>query len=177
MRKLLSCLFISVYVYTVTLWLCAPSEMRNVLLQPVRPTFNFLGLWQEFAVFGPNPRKTNLHLTANITTTDGKVYEYVFPRIEQQNHFEKLFGERIRKYGIEHLNWNSNYYLWPHFCAFLVRLQEEKGIHPAKIELMRHWAYTPPPEQGIGKPPLPHSNHNLFYTYYVPAKTPLAARK
>jgi hypothetical protein len=168
MRKALTWSFIIFYVYTAGLWLCGPSEVRGFMLTPTRAVFNYLGLWQEFSVFGPHPRKKNIHVTALVTYEDGKKSEWAFRRIEQCNYWEKMFGERMRKFSIEYLAWDNNAFLRPDFARFLVREQNKQGLRPKQIQLVKHWADTPPPEKGIGKPPVPHNNVEIVYTYNVP---------
>ena len=167
MRKLLAWSFIMFYVYTAGLWLCGPSNIRGLLLTPTRTVFNYLGLWQEFSVFGPNPRKKNLNLTATITYEDGTKREWALRRMEQLTPYQKMFGEKMRKFTVEYLAWPENSYLYPDFAHYLAVEQLKQGLRPKQIELVSHFAYTPPPEQGIGKPPLPHSNSELLYTYQV----------
>lgn len=161
-------MFIAFYVYTTTLWLCPPSDMKVVLLTPVRDVFNYTGLWQGFGVFGPQPRKQNFHVTANIYYADGRKGEWAFPRVDQMNHWDKLFAEHSRQYSIEFLTWQQNAFLWEPFSEWLLKQQQKQGLHPVKIELVKHWAYTPPPSEGLGKPAVPHSNVGVVYTYYVP---------
>lgn len=168
MRKFLTWSFVIFYVYTAGLWLCGPSQIRANMLTPTRDVFNYLGLWQEFAVFGPQPRQMNLHVTATISYEDGSRREWAFKQIAQCDPWEKLFGERMRKFSIEHLPWPNKNYLCSHFAYYLARQEIKKGLRPTRIQLVKHWANTPPPEIGIGKPPVPHSNHNIFYTYNVP---------
>jgi len=96
MRKALAWSFIIFYVYTAGLWLCGPSNIRGLLLTPTRAVFNYLGLWQEFSVFGPNPRKKNLNLTATITYEDGTKREWALSRMEQLTPYQKMFGEKMR---------------------------------------------------------------------------------
>lgn len=168
MRKLFAWSVIVFYVYTTFFWLCGPSDLRAVMLTPTRDVFNYLGLWQEFAVFGPQPRHMNLHVVADITYEDGKKSEWAFRRIEQCDPMEKLIGERVRKYSIEHLSWPNKNYLCSHFTYWLAKQEYKQGRRPKQIELVRYWADTPPPEKGLGKPPVPHSNRYLFYTYNVP---------
>jgi hypothetical protein len=168
MRKALAWSFIAFYVYTAGLWLCGPSEVRAFLLTPTRPVFNYIGLWQEFSVFGPHPRQKNLHVTAEFTYGDGTKKAWSFRRIDKLNAFDKMFGERLRKFTVENLSWDNNSHLWPDFALFLAKEQRKQGLRPTQIQLVRHWVDTPPPEKGIGKPPLPHSNAYVFYTYKVP---------
>lgn len=166
-RKPIISAFILIYLMCVTLWLMAPSPRRNALVDLYQPVMLWSGLWQSFDVFAPNPRDVNLDLEAHITYSDGSKSIWKYPRIDQMGLIERTIHERWRKFGLDHLNWEKEKNLWPDFARFVAYQENSANRHPVTIVLVRHWAYIPKPEKGLGQPPPPHNSEYEFFTYTV----------
>lgn len=155
------------YAWAVLLWMIPDNPSRNRLIQPLRPIVMYLGLWQSFVVFSPNPRPYNLSVTAEIKYDDGSVSTWHYPRMDQLSYFDRIQKERYRKYGLEHLAADKDKYLRPDFARYLARMHATPGKHPVEISLIRHWVQILPPAQGMGKQLAPHLRHYTFFTYKV----------
>jgi hypothetical protein len=151
----------------MALWLLMPSPRRDALLKPMEPAILYTGLWQAWTMFSPDPRSVNLDLDAIITYEDGSTETWIYPRADKYSLLERVPKERFRKYGYDHLNWDAEKELWPDFAGWVARTHNTAGKRPKQIKLERHFAYIPPPEEGLGKPAPPHSEHYLFFTYDV----------
>lgn len=167
-RRIIVNTFIICYITLITLWLMPEKwKWREVVLPTIRPLILFTGLWQNFAVFSPNPRNINLHLDAIVHYEDGTSGVWHYPRMERLPLVERTFEERYRKYGHDHLNWDKERQLWPDFARFVARRMNKYAAKPQEIILKRYWALIPPPEQGLGKPAPEHTNTHLFFRYKV----------
>lgn len=155
------------YAYAVGLYMIPDNPSRSRLLAPLRALICYTGLWQSYVVFSPNPRPTNLDISAEIRYDDGSVSVWRYPRMDQMSQLERLQKERYRKYGMEHLNNDKEALLRPDFARYLARLHKSDARQPVEIKLVRNWANIPPPQQGLGRPLPPHLNHYAFYTYSV----------
>lgn len=132
------------------------------------PVVLYTGLWQNYAVFSPNPRNINVHLEAIVTYNDGSARVWYYPRMERLGLIDRTFKERYRKYGHDHLNWAADKKLWPDFARFVARqMNNVPNAQPIQVELKRFWQKIPPPEIGLGHPMPEHVNEFIFYTYPV----------
>jgi hypothetical protein len=154
--------FVILYIFVVGLWLVYPCPLRAVLLRPFAATVDYIGLWQGWGVFSPNIRKCNVTLDANVYYDDGSKIVWQYPRIDQMPLLDKLYKERYRKFGYDHLNWESDNYLWPRFAEYVAGLNAKPGKRVVAVEFNRHWRNILTPELELaGKHDQDHS-----YTFY-----------
>ncbi len=157
--------FILFYITVVILWVCPWSRTKNALIEPLTPHIYYTGVWQGFAVFAPDPRKSNYRIFADIKYDDGSQKRWNYPAMEKLGLFERFCKEHYRKYGNDCLNFNE--LLWPDFARYVARLNNEKTKHPVTIALIRTSADIPPIEEGLGKPNPEQTKVYQFFLYRV----------
>lgn len=158
-------LFIVFYIGAVILWICPWSRVKEYLTEPYARQFYFLGCWQGFAVFAPDPRTSNFRIYATVTFDDGKKTVWNFPAMENLGFFERYRKEHYRKFCNDCLN--SNELLWRDFARFIARKHDSAGRHPVTVALTRTWADTLPIEKGLGKPNPEQTKEYRFFLYRV----------
>lgn len=168
-RRALINAFIVAYVVLLSLTLMPGSwAWRNAVLRMFNPIILYAGLWQNYSVFSPNVRDINLHIEAIVTYQDGTQIVWPFPRMERLPLFHRIYLERYRKFGHDHLNWDHERVLWPDFARFVARRMNDRGDNkPREIVLKRYWQRIPPPQVGLGRPAPEHINAYEFYRYNV----------
>lgn len=158
-------LFIIFYISAITLWISPWSRAKQILLEPVSDQIYFMGAWQGFGVFAPDPRTNNIRIYATITYDDGTSTIWHYPSMEKLGYLERYCREHYRKFGNDCLN--STELLWRDFARFVARKHDRKNKHPLTVSLTRTWSETPPIEEGLGKPNPEQSNKYRFYLYRV----------
>lgn len=166
-RKVVISTFIALYIIGAGLWLLCPSPRRDDLLRPMEPVILFSGLWQAYTMFCPNPRDVNLTIEAHLTYADGTKKIWHYPQMEKLNYFERMYKERYRKYGYDHLNWDAEKVLWPDFARYIARINSSPSMSVSSIDLVRRWSVIPPANIGMGKPAPPLDKEYKFFTYQV----------
>lgn len=167
LRKPAISAFVAVYAFAAFLWLLPGSPRRDDFLRPLEPAILYLGLWQVYTMFAPNPRLFNPNIDVEMKCSDGTRLLWHYPRMEQFNLLERMQKERFRKYGYEHLNDDSEKMLRTDFARWLARQCLATGKIPTTLTFIRRWADIPPPDKGLGKPLPPHSNEFIFFRYEV----------
>lgn len=164
--------FVLFYVGCLWVWLQPNSVWRDNVLTPVKPLIMFLGLWQNYQVFSPDPRLVNVFLDAEVTYADGTTSIWKYPRMEQFGPVEKMVKERYRKLGLDYLNWDVNKKLWPEFALYVARQDRlAHGGTPVKVKLRRHFARIPAPEVGLSSAARPEAEKMfVFFEYQVAAQ-------
>lgn len=142
--------FILMYVLVLVVWLQPNQRWRNNVLQPVRPIIMFSGLWQNFEVFAPDPRKVNIHLDAEVTFADNTRTIWEYPRMDKLDYLERMVKERYRKLGMDYANWDENKKIWPDLARYIARQEAaSRGRVPIQVVLRRHFTFIPPPDIGL----------------------------
>lgn len=156
---------IALYIVAQALWMMPSSRFRDLLFNPISPFLSYTGLWQIFAVFSPEPRYTNLYLSAVVTCADGSAQYFEYPRNDKMGIWERIRKERFRKFGLDNLYWDGHRVLWTDAARYVARQFRQRS--PVMVSLQRHWHYIPAPAQGLGKP-LPQSfQTSTFFVYQV----------
>jgi len=158
----------TMYFLAVIIWLLPSSRFRDLLATNlIRPVFNQTGLWQGFAVYCPNPRQKNVHVSALVTFADGSTALWDFPRLERMPVLERAQKERIRKVSTDYVFWSDYKWLCPDTCKYIARQYAHDGKIPVTVTLLGHWSLIPPPEEGLGKPIPRDSNLTTIYVHHV----------
>lgn len=112
-----------------------PVNLRHGLLKPVTAVFEYLGLWQNYAVFAPNPSHSNIAFQAQIIFADGSYRVIDSPSLGSMGQLERAVNHRFRKLFTERLS-NARYkYLLLPYCR---QLQKACGeAEPVSITLYR----------------------------------------
>lgn len=159
---------ILIYAGVNAIWMLPNMPLRNRLNEPLKPGLLWSGLWQNFAVFSPDPRLNNMYVSAVVTFADGSMQYYELPRNDKLPVWQRPQQERYRKYGLDNLYYDSSRMLWADAARFVARRFRTRA--PVYVSLQRHWQDIPPPELGLNKP-LPEAFHNrTFFIYPVTAE-------
>jgi hypothetical protein len=161
--------FIIFHLFAVSLWLLPPSPFRTHMLAPFNSYVTMSGLWQSWNVFAPVPKTWNIYLTGDVVYQDGSRTIWQFPRLEKLDYLTRMQKQPYRKWAHEGLVDVANSITWPDAARFIARQTARPGKQPQMVSLVKHWAYIPPPEVGLGKPsPEPNKSY-VFYKYIVSA--------
>lgn len=155
------------YVLALLVQMSPASNVKERLEKSVTPVLEYLGIWQNFAVFSPNPRSTNIFLSATVTFADGSAEFFEYPRLERLNMWERVQKERFRKYGLDNVYNDGERGLWPDLARYIARLYYGAGKKPIAVSLQRHWSDIPPPEEGLANPLPEQAKMLTFYVYDV----------
>src|SRR5258708_3352487 len=90
LRKSLISALVIAYLFVMAYELFPTLPLRKQLFAPLRPAIEYAGLWQNFAVFVPNPRKNNTYLDAVVAYADGTSVVWNYPRMEQLGLFQRM---------------------------------------------------------------------------------------
>lgn len=131
---------------------------------------NWIGLWQGWDMFAPDPLSINTHLDAVVTYKDGSTAKWEAPRMELLSYTQRYQKERYRKWR-ERVRRDSFAYFHADTSRFIARqMHSDRANPPVKVELLRHWAMIPPPIEGRDYQPLPKSfdlTHSYAFSQYA----------
>jgi hypothetical protein len=153
------------YIAAQALWMMPSTRFRDLLFNPISPFLSYTGLWQIFAVFSPDPRSTNIYLSAVVTGADGSARYVEYPRQNRLDLWDRIRKERFRKFGLDNLYWDAHRVLWEDAARYVARQFRERS--PVMVSLQRHWHNIPSPEQGLGKPLPDAFETSTFFVYQV----------
>ena len=169
MRKFLN-LFIAFHLAAILIWSFPPSGLRSVLYRPFYKYMMWMGLWQSWDMFSPNPLAVNIRVIAEITFKDGSKTNWEFPRVEKLGYFERSQKERYRKWR-ERIRLDDFAPVWDDTARYIARRQNRKPENPpVLVSLIRYWGDIPPPVAGDyqripGEYETPHAF--VYKTYLV----------
>ncbi len=107
----------------------------------------FVGLFQKWDMFSPDPSRLNNFVSATITYRNGERRLWVFPRMEMLGYFDRYAKERYRKYANDNLRLDSNAQLWPDAARYVARINNTNPANPpVSVVLIRYWSTVPPPD-------------------------------
>jgi hypothetical protein len=130
-------LFIVINLCIIILWSIPSCTLTEFLFAPIKNISQFSGLWQNFAMFSPNPRNVNLNYVALITYADGSVKLWQFPRMEHLNIIDKMIKERYRKFINDHVSNESEKMIWPDVARHLAYINNSNPNNPPKVISLR----------------------------------------
>ncbi|MBM4317228.1 MAG: hypothetical protein FJ116_07085 [Deltaproteobacteria bacterium] len=104
-----------------------------------QPYMNYVGLWQSWNMFAPEPRSELVRMDAEIQYQSGEVRVWEFPRIERLGLFERVRKERYRKWAYDNVRLDSNSGLWASTADFIALSNWDEQNPPVKVSLNRHW--------------------------------------
>lgn len=154
-----------IYICACIVWMLPESRFRNALYDILKVPMLYTGIWQNFAVFSPNPRLNNMYLSAVVTFEDGSTQYFEFPRNDKLALWQRPQKERFRKFGLDNLYYDQHRVLWPDAARYVARQVREKA--PVLVALQRHWQDLPPPERGLGNPLPDEYGLHTFFVYRV----------
>jgi hypothetical protein len=147
LKRSLITLFLLFHLVAILSWsLPLNSLLIAGVKQKVASYMQWSGLFQGWAMFAPDPPKTNAYVDAEVTFRDGRTAIWRFPRMQELGFIQRSFKERYRKFSIERLARNGNAALWPDTARYIARQYPDAGNPPVLVRLIRHFSDIPPPE-------------------------------
>ncbi|HMY04476.1 MAG TPA: hypothetical protein PKA48_14020 [Candidatus Obscuribacter sp.] len=168
-------LAILTYLFYQITWLCEDSELKKRILEPVRQTWLFWGLDENWRLFSPVIKDINFHTLAVITFEDGTKKLWELPRMKRLNYIERFKDEKYRKWCVDSLPWPDYKEFYPDFARYVGRKFYNPANKPASLTLLLYWIEIPDPKTKFTPvAALPeHSKMNtVFYYRYKPEDLP-----
>src|SRR6185369_12964158 len=100
--------FIAIHISTLVMWIAPPFPLYWSILPPFRQYICLIGFWNTWTMFS-HPKNWTGYLTANVTSSDGKVTQWNFPRMEKLDYLTRAQKERYRKWEDEFVNEDADY--------------------------------------------------------------------
>jgi len=158
--------FVAFHLFAIVAW-CMPLDTPLTLAVRglIRPYMVWIGLFQKWDMFAPDPSKLNNYVSAVVTHADGQTSVWNFPRMQDLGILDKYTKERYRKFANDNLRIDSFAPLWPDCARYIARMNNRTASSPPLIvELVRHWSLVPPPD---GTLPAGEWRQFTFYHYLV----------
>jgi hypothetical protein len=131
----------------------------NTVRELVQPYMLWIGLFQTWDMFGPDPRATNSYVKAVVITQDHHMHVWAFPRMEELSFADRYRKERYRKF-LDVLPQPQNAPLWPDVAKHVA--MQFSYDPPDKVLLIEFQSDIQP---GAAREPTPRPN--VFYDDYV----------
>lgn|GEM_PF-2894141 len=139
---------------------------------PIGQAVLYIGLWQYWSMFAPNPSRQDQWLDATVTRADGSVATVAFPRMTETPVLQRYFRERYRKW-LESGGSAQHAYLWPALAQWMAQRADDPANPPREVLLQLHYRITPEVGQS---PPLSYQTEP-FFRYIVDTKRLVAWRQ
>ena len=139
--------FLAFHLFAIVVWsMPLDSPLTQALRGHIRAYVVWIGLFQKWDMFAPDPSKLNNYVSAVITHADGQVSVWNFPRMQDLGFVDKYFKERYRKFANDNLRLDMFAPLWPDAARYVARMGNRSASPPLIVELVRHWSPVPPPD-------------------------------
>jgi len=154
--------FILFHLIAITcMALPANFSALNTVRELVQPYMLWIGLFQTWDMFGPDPRATNSYVKAVVITQGHHMNVWAFPRMEELSFAEKYRKERYRKF-LDVLPEPQNAPLWPDVAKHVAAQFSNQNDPPDKVLLIEFQSDIHP---GAAQESTPRPN--VFYDDYV----------
>lgn len=155
-----------IYVIGAFSWTMPESfPLKPVIRRVVKKPFIFLGLWQGWEMFAPNPISQDVYVSVLGTLDNGKLIEWDVTRMDKMGLATRYQMERWRKFCNDNLRVDENRVLWPEAARWFAKaLGEDQGRKVVKLEMIRHWRPAAIPDQEGNIPPRPEWESYIFHT-------------
>lgn len=170
-KKVLISTFVLLHLTAVATSALPPSEsaMRRQILGLFDPYLNGLALAQQWGMFAPHPPLDNFDVIATVTFRDGRVIQWVFPRMQDLGLVSRYQKERFRKWR-EYVRCDGSSVIWPDAAVWVARrCFADSRNPPLSVRLTRSWTEIPQPSGGLGRHvvsyPWAHIHSYVFFTY------------
>jgi hypothetical protein len=130
-----------VYMIGATSWSMPDGfPLKRVIDQRYRPAFQWLGLWQGWDMFAPQPRDEDIYVSAEIYFADGTKETRALTRMIEMPYLERYSKERWRKFFNDNLRLDANKSMWEPGAAWIAReAAASSGREVDRVELVRSW--------------------------------------
>jgi hypothetical protein len=133
----------------------------NTVRQLVQPYMLWIGLFQTWDMFGPDPRATNSYVKAVVITQDHRMHVWAFPRMEELSFTQRYAKERYRKF-LDVLPEPQFAPLWPDVAKHVAGQFGNQNDVQDKVLLIEFQSDIQP---GAAHEPTPRPN--VFFEDYV----------
>jgi hypothetical protein len=130
--------FLLFHLVVITCW-TAPFKMKimEAVNQVTRPYLLWIGLFQAWDMFAPNPMTLNGYVDARILYQNGRMETWEFPRMEKLGLAGRYVKERYRKFVNEYLRNDDKALLWPDAARHVARLHYRDPANPPRMIVIR----------------------------------------
>lgn len=134
-------ILVATYAVAAVSWTLPPGSFPlKPLLDPVaRGPLLFLGLWQSWDMFSPDPRTEDICVEVVSVDRDGRRRAWMLTDMVALDYIDRWRKDRWRKYCNDHLRLDASRHLWQPFAASCVRRLRAEGHDPVRIEIVRWW--------------------------------------
>lgn len=134
-------LLVVAYAVAAVSWTLPPEVFppKPILDRVAGGPLLFLGLWQSWDMFSPDPRTQDICVEVVHVGRDGVRQPWMLTDMVAMGSLERWRKDRWRKYCNDHLRLDASRNLWRPFAAFTLRRLRAEGHDPVRIELVRWW--------------------------------------
>lgn len=171
MSRLVLSVLIVLHISATMLWLLPKSSLRNHVRPATDNYIHYLGLWQSWSMFAPDPLSLNMYLSATVTYRDGTQRGWSFPRMPELDLAGRYQQERYRKFQ-EYARLEGYAFMWPGMARYIAQTTDDQaGNPPVRVQLQRNWWVIPPPlveQDTIVDAPHTWNRYEFFSTAIAP---------
>lgn len=138
-----------------------------------RDYFQATGNSQSWAMFAPNPHRSNIFMRVLVKDQDGEIYDLKHD-IYGKRDYPYLFYDRMGKINRRIIDQKG---YRRHYAAWVCRWWEEthEGVPAEEIQFVKIWTRIPPPEQVIKR--FKEKGRDLRYLGYNPMELKMSQRE
>ncbi|MBX9878114.1 MAG: hypothetical protein K2Y22_06600 [Candidatus Obscuribacterales bacterium] len=175
-RRSLSYAFINLFivVWTVAAFImCSPpSVCHDVLVAAIKPPFLYMGLYQFFWMYAPDPPKVyTIHIGADILYADGTEKSWEFPRLQDYKKDFYLHQSKHRYYQWKYYLFDpvGNAEILPDAALFAARKNNADPKNPpVRVVLYNVTERTLlPGREDTGEVKTDSLQKDMFFTYHI----------
>jgi hypothetical protein len=166
--------FIILNVIAIVFW-SQPFQYwpRSLVREITSGYMYFCGVWQEWDMFAPEPRRIRIRMDATVILRDGTTKTWTFPQMDQMTVWDRLRKERYRKWAHDGVRTDSSSYTWEPTAQYIARQFADPDNPPVAVQLHRHWADIPGPTEAGADVAAAPFHHYTFYEMKIAAGTKL----
>jgi hypothetical protein len=138
--------FLVFHMFAAAVWAVPiDSPLTQAFRNLIGPYVLWVGFFQKWDMFSPDPSRLNNFVSATIVFRNGSRRLWVFPRMEMLGYADRYAKERYRKYANDNLRLDSNAGLWPDAARYAARVNNDPSNPPVSVVLTRYWSEVPGP--------------------------------
>lgn len=167
MRRALLSGFLALYALTLLLMNC-PREWKSpqVLLRPLVPALDFLGLYLYLPLFSPDPPAVNAEVEIDVLLEGQRIEVWPYWPESDDERTVQLY----KRYANLYFRDSRRTPLMVDFARYVVRRALLTGRKPLEVTFYELSRRIPTPEEGAGQLLLPpYDRREVMYRYRVTA--------